>query len=294
MVKVIKIVILSILVIFLVGILVFQDKINFSFVTKYDYLVLDTEISAQDIENIDIESTRLEIFKSETDEFRIIERASKEINEDKKIVIETNNNTLKIKNPMNRIGFNILNMGTVQTKIELYIPEKIYNKVSLKTLSGGISLEELNCNNFDAKLTSGDVEIKDLQAKDATFDLTSGSIKIDNIVANELMLLATSGQMKVKGKVENILDINITSGTVDVETSVLTKEIESTQTSGKIKISIPENDGFKLKYNLTSGDIDSDFELDNDIGKKGTARYKDGEKNIVVNMTSGTFSLKKK
>lgn len=64
------------------------------------------------------------------------------------------------------------------------------------------------------------------------------------------------------------------------------KEVSISSVSGNISLEIPENNGFRVQYNTVSGDLTSEFNLDNYTYKRDSAE-------VIVKTTSGDLNIEK-
>lgn len=233
-------------------------------------LVKTTEIDASDIDSLNLEWTygTMNVTSYDGNEIIIEEKASDEMDDDELLSIDEENGTLNIKQKNNWHFFSFFWIGSKTIVRNIKIPEKQYDEIKAKLTSGNLDIENIEANTFD-------------------FKMTSGSIKANNLISNDLILNTTSGSMNINGSFDNV-DTYSTSGSVDVETSSVPTELVVNVTSGSTTVTIPDNDGFILGKEKTSGIFRCDFDLDS------YNRYKNGGNEYSVKMTSGMVSLLKK
>ena len=300
--KVFKIVIWSVILIILCSILIFfltngsSSFINL-FARKEGKIVYDRTVQ-EEINNISVnwKSGDLNIYKSEDDNIRIVQKSAYDLKEDQLIQISIDNNTLTLKEGKSSFGFFIFGFGTRPSDVDVYLPEKEYDSISLKLTSGDITGNNVDSKNLDCNVTSGTVDISNINSDNVSFKLTSGDIKNNNIVCNKLTAHTTSGRINMNGSMKN-MDLSVTSGEIDVDNEVLPDSLNAQTTSGNIDIKIPENSGFSVEYKVTSGNFKSDFDLYsnmNDNSKTKTAKYKDGGNTFTFKVTSGNINLNRK
>ncbi len=143
-------------------------------------------------------------------------------------------------------------------------------------------------------MTSGNASISGVNPKDFIIDITSGEVLAKEVNADELRIDMTSGEVTASGEYNNII-VDSTSGHISVNSNIMPDKTDIDITSGTVDLSIPENNGFKINFDKTSGNIKcDDFPLQGSFGKdEGKAEYKDGESIINIDMTSGTVSINK-
>ena len=254
---------------------------------------------------IDFVSEEVEVFISNEKDIKIIQAASYNLKEEDRLRISTSGKTISIDKQNTKHFFNFVNTINKRETIIIYIPENYSERLEIKTVSGNINLQDLGLEKLKCKSTSGYIEIENLQVKEdlevdtvsggITLDqikvnlidthTTSGSIKLYEVVAEEIENATTSGDIEVKGTC-NYLKNNTTSGRLKIKLDEMSKEISASSVSGNVNLEIPENNGFELKYSTVSGDLKSEFELDEYI-------YKDRNAKITVKTTSGDLNIKR-
>ncbi|MDP4153829.1 MAG: DUF4097 family beta strand repeat-containing protein [Bacillota bacterium] len=179
-------------------------------------------------------------------------------------------------------------------------------------VSVDITVPKDQLQDLKARIASGDVIISNVESKSAVIDTTSASIKVNNINSGDLKIDTTSGDVSGSGiKADSAYyhtvsgDINIkgdmkeikadgVSSDFDILSSSMPQKTDLSDISGDVKLYLPENDGFDLRYSTVSGDFDSDFALTRTGGdKKGNCVYKNGGSVITVKTTSGDININK-
>lgn len=190
------------------------------------------------------------------------------------------------------LEYTSLVFGSLGSGVDIYLPQRQYNEVKLKVSSGKILLEKIDCNNLICDVTSGKIEAKNITSDSIDLNVTSGVIKISNLDTKNVNARITSGTVYIDGNA-NIVALKASSGTAEFKSTVLPEKIDAQVTSGSVRIYIPENNGFDVNYNVTSGRFSSDFDLmySNNSNKSGTAEYKQGGNLYTIKVTSGTIKL---
>lgn len=191
-----------------------------------------------------------------------------DIGEGLEIQYEKKENSLFLKiRSKGIIGIPFFNFGGSNGDIELYVPKDRSlelnlrsgdilftdyrgEDISLKAVSGDISIERLLCNSFQAHLTSGDIDI-DMETKKGSINFKSGDVKIF-----------------LRGEDWNV-DISGVSGDVDVDTETNSIDLYIKGISGDISVNnesigtgrignkhlVTEGGRNKLSINVISGDV---------------------------------------
>lgn len=264
----------------------------------------------QGVNNIEVSLTSQEVNIINTDDenIKVIEYSTTELDEDKCVNLQKDGDKIKISVPRQDIIY--IGFGGHKQKIDIYIPEKYTNKLSISHTSGKCNVDDLTLSELKLKMTSGKIVANNIKAdylyskvtsgkieiqgefKDMEVEVTSGGFVANNIKVDDLNSKVTSGKIEVQGKCKDI-KVDISSGKAEIECVKVPENLSVEVTSGKCELSLPENEGFNLKYKRTSGSIKSDFELDNfdSSNKSGLAKYKDGGNEWYVKVSSGTMEL---
>lgn len=193
-------------------------------------------------------------------------------------------------------GFFFFGFGPRSSDLELALPSKQYEDFALKMTSGNTDIDGISASDIDLQMTSGKLEADSLQAKKMNANVTSGQMDVNNAQAKSLSVDVTSGGANFLGTYSAISG-KTTSGTVNIETEVVPDSLDADLTSGKISVTIPENDGFTLNCKKASGDIKSDFDLmksiNDEISKYMYLSGGSSGRDYTVRLTSGTFELHK-
>lgn len=250
----------------------FSEIINkaFDWSEKGMEIVEERSFDSKGIENINVEwfDGTINIYPWDEDEIKIIEKKKGKIRKIDILKVSVKDQTLSIKQEKKRRIFTIVSFGINNIARDIIVPEKLYQKISVKGTSGKLTIKDLEADKFDLKLTSGKIETNNLSGSDLTTKLTSGA-------------------MDMVGEFEN-LDADVTSGSINLDLNKAPSKMMVKLTSGKAIISIPENDGFTLFETKSSGSFKNEFQVD-DFGV-----YKNGENKYSIKLSSGLVKLLKK
>jgi len=114
-----------------------------------------------------------------------------------------------------------------------------------------------------AKSVSGDVEIADVSTDRAlSAETISGHLRGSNIKARELVMKTVSGEIVVSDATADRVTAHSVSGSVEYNGSISRGgSYDFNSHSGPIRLTIPENSGFRLTASTFSGNISSDLPL---------------------------------
>jgi len=215
-----------------------------------------------------------------------------------KLNVTVENDVLKITRVDQKKWYEFVgvNFGTYNDNMftTVYLPTGEYGELTVKTLSGDVSLTKdlsftsvsvdtlsgdvSGCVNSKGKIgvetVSGDVELFDLSESALTVNTTSGDIEIENSVLQSVAVRSASGELSLEGVKATTFDFHTVSGDIDVERSdAQTVKIETTSgdvectfltgkiynyhtTSGSVRIPASDSNGGACDIKTTSGDIE--------------------------------------
>lgn len=315
---IIWIIVAIVLTMSLICLLVSNVRPNGVFSDKSQHIVYEEEFDVTNIKNIDLDWTSgsINIYKSDSDKIRVIQKSKYELKEDELVNIDYKNETISVKEGKKKIGFFFLGFGSISTSLDVYLPDKEFEEVYVKISSGRANIEGIKLNKFKVKVSSGKIEIRKVISQDIEANVSSGNIEMNDVKATSLNSEVTSGKIEVNNLNTNILKASVKSGKIDIEGSMKQLDLKATSgkilvgdnvlpesldvkvTSGSIDVAIPENEGFEASYSVTSGSFKSDFDLYSNISnldkKNGEGKYKNGGNKFNFQVTSGKIKLEKK
>ena len=275
-----KIIVWSLVTVFLIGFLItiavsgagfggMPFSIDLSRIGGEVELVREQEFSADDIESLYLKWASASVYITPTDGDKIIvtEKASGNITEDELLQISERDGTLFMEQGTQRRRFFVFNFGR-RVVNEIRLPEKDYNKIITRLTSGKIEMNDLVFETVDAEMTSGLLDFRGLSSENIIIDITSGKAEISGSFSD--------------------INAKMTSGLLDIETDTAPENLRVDLTSGKGIVTIPDNEGFIVGVNKTSGVFSTNFNLDE------FNRYGTGDRQYSIKMTSGKVELLKK
>ncbi len=171
--------------------------------------------------------------------------------------------------------------------LTVYLPAQQYQRLALDATSGSYKVTGVNALRMELEHTSGDMELVDVQSDYLSIEMTSGNLNGTAVTAGRLDLDVTSGRTDLTGAFEALL-LESTSGKCRLGSSVLPQQLDVESTSGRVEISLPENSGFTVAVDKTSGTFRCDFPT---TQQDQRYVYGIGGPNYNVEMTSGTVAI---
>lgn len=252
---------LSILLIFVVGIMVFLFKgdINLGkFVIAFgESKTLVDEKEIYNIKNLNIEANiadvlvetrenqsfiKVELYSDHADEYEITEKE-----DEIKVVLKDNK---------------IIMFGNKGSRVKVYVPTTYNKDIKVVNRTGDIKIDELSNSDLDIKLTTGDIEV--IEAKNIIATLTTGDVEINKAINTDIT--STTGDIDVNNA--NIVKVKLTTG--DITIGKVNGSLNLTSTTGDIEVNIAN---LIANSNIKSGTGDVEI-------KSTTGCYIDAKTNI--------------
>lgn len=267
--------------------------------------IIDSNIAVQKDENLEIKSVNKiivdfsssDIIVKVTDEdnMRIVQKSSKTLKDDEKFQVIQGNNQITIEKRKFGNLSNTWSFGNFKEVIEIYLPKKYNSDLDIETSSGDIKFDsDIILSNANFSASSGDIVSKyNLEVKDFNIETSSGDISIETLTAPTYKIKATSGDIKINS-LSGSGQVDTSSGDIKVEYKDIEEYSEVTATSGDVKLTIQKGMSLEFKGKCSSGDINSNLDLNykDENHHEATARIGNGPyKKISVNTSSGDISI---
>lgn len=260
-----------------------------------DTMERKSETISEDVKDIKIEWARgrVDVYESENDEIKVIQKAPSDMPENKLMKVTISGRRLSIiddsaKKNRGNFSINIDINNPPKTYLEVYLPKRHFDKVSIDGVSCTIETPNLDVGDLEIDTVSGDISVS------GTFDkidmnAVNGQIRGEGITAKKIELDTVSGGIDVEGAFSDV-SVTLVSGSSKIVSSTMLKSFESEGVSGSSTLTIPENDGFSVDFSKVSGSFKSDFDT---IKSGNTYTYGDGSGDFSVDTVSGSVTIKK-
>lgn len=176
---------------------------------------------------------------------------------------------------------------------DISIGELYSQSIKIVTSSGEISANYLCAESIDITASSGDIFAEEIDSDTCYIKASSGDILINDLDTNEASITSSSGSVELSKCDCEFLECKSTSGTITVGLdSIPSYASEITTTSGCVYLYVPQDQGFDLVFETTSGSFVDKIE-DRKFSPRGEFKdgYYDGGTEIFVETTSGSFVL---
>ena len=210
---------------------------------------------------------------------------------------------------------NIGNKTEENYKISVYLPKKLFAKITVNTTHGGVCAKDVSADSFDLNTASGDINVN-AQFNEIRVKTASGRINVKNALeapARAVNVTTVSGSVEIDAKAEKFSlysvsgntvynnasgegNVSATSGKIDLNYCEWNGELNISAVSGSVNVTLPENSGIDVEFDGISGNLKTD--IGSEKGKqinlgKGTRGTFGGENchKVKVKLTSGNVTV---
>ncbi|MBT2694016.1 DUF4097 domain-containing protein [Bacillus sp. ISL-55] len=205
----------------------------------------------------------------------------------------------EIKVAVKRKGFFWFNWFELdKTSLTVYIPEDYEKNMQIKLGSGevvfkGDSVDSpMKLKNLAIEIGSGSMVLENLDVETLEHQSSSGEAEFDSIAAGSGSFDISSGSVHVKNY-SGKLEADVSSGKLNIQMDSLTDDVDLNVSSGNIGLDLPDDADFTMNGKISSGDISSQFPLENKEesdnrlhGKHGNGKYE-----INADVSSGDIDI---
>ena len=256
---------------------------------------LDKEISSDNINKVSVDclSSNIVILNSDDSNIRVVQKSTKDLSDNQKCQINQGNQELTVKLDNYR-NFGFFCFNTNKNVVEIYIPKNYNKDLYLKTASGDIQFNSVqNLNSLTCKDSSGDVKSKEkINSNDANINISSGDINLYGIISNNYDIETASGDISVDS-ISGSGKVSTASGDIKLKYNDIAEFSKVNTASGDIDLTVPDKLSFEFNGSCTSGNINSNLNLNYTKGKKQASLNSGNESNkkIDASTLSGDISI---
>lgn len=151
------------------------------------------------------------------------------------------------------------------TAARLYLADVEYKEISVTTLSGYVTIQDVNAETVNVSASSGDLYMKNINATDSIMATSSsGDIDLKNATAKQIELGANSGDIEMQDITAESLRMSTSSGDIDLE-SCDAEKFDITTSSGDVDMEIAAGRTYRFETKTNSGAVDvPDGDADSD------------------------------
>jgi hypothetical protein len=213
-----------------------------------------------------------------------------------------------------------INQGSIphflplKIRVKIMLPKGYTKALQIFNASGNLQIQSVkNLEKVAVECHSGAVYLNNLESQNLMFDISSGKLTLDHVLAKEQLTISDrSGLVNMdtvatpkfnissrSGSV-NAIDLNgagnilVKSGTVHINFAQITDDVNVENSSGTVKLKMPENDSYKFDLEAKDGIVHmkQKAELVHDIMnlKEGTVGD-DPQYQLTVRAKSGIIKV---
>ncbi|WP_252503870.1 DUF4097 family beta strand repeat-containing protein [Sporosarcina sp. Marseille-Q4943] len=145
--------------------------------------------------DIEVQHGSLAVLPSETDESRIELTGAKEKLE---LTAEIIGDTLRIKLKSKTHWLFLFNFNTKGVALNVFIPKKLYQSISMKSDNGRINAEKLIGKQIECRTDNGRIELTELAATSLDAETDNGRIEISKVQTDRLKAKTDNGRVTMR------------------------------------------------------------------------------------------------
>ncbi len=176
----------------------------------------------------------------------------------------------------------------------IYIADFI-GALRIETTSGSAEIRNTKAETLDFKSVSGSFIGSSIVSDAMSFHTGSGSVHGSSMKAKSISFDSTSGNLKADD-ISGAMTFKSGSGSLEAEYSTLNGNIEAKSISGSVRLKLPEDAAFALRFKSVSGTIRSNFRYSVDLSqskKNFEGTVGSSENTISIETTSGSADIMK-
>lgn len=164
-------------------------------------------------------------------------------------------------------------------------------KVSVKTMSGEVTANNIDIDQLTINSMSGDITIEDSAITITDLHTMSGDIDVTMNAAKSISMNSISGDMNFDGVSESI-HAKTTSGDIDFRLENDGSDITANSVSGDIDIELANDSGYVANVKTTSGSIDLNCgDEEKEVTRSGNYILGNGGARLTLSSISGDIDV---
>lgn len=287
------------------------DNTNFNTEVHVESLPLvdEHEFGITDLKKIVISyaNASLKVEASDGEKVKIREYMSRN-NPDYQVRTELSSDTLKV------IQGNVPHFLPLKIKVQILIPKQFAGDLQILNRSGNLQVQGLtNLNRINSDVRSGLIYLNNIKNNQLMINANSGKVTLDNVYVQGAMAIDSrsgvtelssvySPDFNIEARSGSIKGVDVSgagkvlakSGTIKLIFKEITGDISVDNSSGTIKMMMPENDSYAFDLEAKSGSVkmkhQADFKHDVPNLKEGVVGN-DPQYTLTARAKSGTIKV---
>lgn len=223
---------------------------------------------------------------------KIIEKSNYKLENDEKIKISKNGNTIEVS----RKEINVRkNFNNIYRTVEIYLPKDYRNNLVLNNKLGDIYIESpFNLEKLEINQKIGDLNINsNIVCNEFISYVATGDMDIENIYTTKYYIQTNVGDIDIKG-LNGFGDIKSNIGDIDCNMYAIGGDIYIESSTGDIDIFLNKDCNFNLNAEHNIGDFNTNYEFEyfkqNIVAKVGENPFN----NINIKCNIGDLEINSK
>jgi len=133
----------------------------------------------------------------------------------------------------------VSDLKLIQVSLVLTVPQKDYEKLSVRLLNGETRLNGLSASKLYCKTANGKIEATSLDFQNAELETGNGTIQAKELKGQELSAETMNGRVYISGEVRDIEAKSLNGHVVVTTTDENADKIEARTVSGSVEIYVP-------------------------------------------------------
>ncbi|KXH79286.1 DUF4097 domain-containing protein [Sporosarcina sp. HYO08] len=129
----------------------------------------------------------------------------------------------------------------MQVNVELYIPGKVYERISTRLLNGAFKMKDIEAKKIRVKTANGKIDVSGLTFEDAEIETANGGIDLHHLTGNTLEAETLNGRVYIDGAVKEVEAQSLNGHVVVTTTDTAPKKVDAKTVSGSVEIYIPSD-----------------------------------------------------
>lgn len=230
------------------------------------------------------------------------------------MIVRREDGVLSVKQGDTASSSFLFNRGVRASDIDIRLPRRPWNNISITTVNGDITIGEgLECNGLAVQTTNGDLDIDGTTSGRMALKVASGDVDGRNL-NGDVYVETKSGDVELSGRLGRCgistasgdvafrgecreANCSSISGDIELTPYRLPEKIKASTKSGDCDIHVPMGcEGFRLLYRTVSGEFSTNLPMTlvgTQKGKSGEAVYQDGGScEIQLSSISGDLEVR--
>ncbi|QTD42825.1 DUF4097 family beta strand repeat-containing protein [Sporosarcina sp. Te-1] len=150
----------------------------------------------------------------------------------------------------------VSDLKLIQVNVVLTVPQKEYEKLSIRLLNGETVLHSLSAGKLYCKTANGKIEGAHLKFHEAELETGNGKIQLKEIQGEELSAETMNGRVYISGSVKDVEAKSLNGHVVVTTTDSEARKVEARTVSGSVEIYVPSDIPLSGEISTNMGRLD--------------------------------------